>query len=187
MVIRTAHPDDAPAMGRVMVDTFLAAHRGQMPEEAWNKRKAEWTYEVSARSWESSLQEMVQDSPVLECIYVAEDESGDIVGLAMGVPSEMQGAGSADQIGEICALYVRQSCQGQGIGKKLVEAVASHLAKGGIATLNIAVLKANAPARRFYEAIGGQLIDEREFDEEGFLLSEVVYGWSDITVLINNP
>lgn len=185
MVIRAAHLDDAPAMGRVIVDTFLSAHQGMMPQEAWNKRKAEWTPEVSARNWERALQEVAQDPDCRDCIYVAEDESGEVVGLAMGVPSETQSADSAEQIGEVSVLYVRQSCQGQGIGRRLVQAVATHLAQNGISTLHIAVLKSNAPARRFYEAIGGQIVGEREIDEEGFLLPEVVYGWKDITVLFD--
>jgi hypothetical protein len=39
--------EDAPAMGRVMVDSFLSAHRGQMPDAAWQQRVDEWTPEVS--------------------------------------------------------------------------------------------------------------------------------------------
>jgi hypothetical protein len=35
--------EDAPAMGRVMVDSFLPAHRGQMPDAAWQQRVDEWT------------------------------------------------------------------------------------------------------------------------------------------------
>src|SRR5947207_2147513 len=135
MVIRSAHLDDAPAMARVMVDTFLSAHRGQMPEEAWNKRKTEWTHAVSRRSWERVLKEIAEDPHPRECIYVAEDESGEIVGLAQAVPSETQGT---EQIGEVCALYVRRRCQGQGIGRRLVQAAATHLAQEGFSTLHIA-------------------------------------------------
>jgi hypothetical protein len=49
--------------------------------------------------------------------------------------------------------------------------------------LQIACLAANAPARRFYEAIGGRLVGERLFDEEGVMLPEVVYEWADIQLL----
>ena len=43
--------------------------------------------------------------------------------------------------------------------------------------MEIGVLAANRPARHFYEAMGGSVIAEREFDEEGEMLSLVVYGW----------
>ena len=42
---------------------------------------------------------------------------------------------------------------------------------------------ANAPARHFYEAIGGRAVDERLFDEEGLMLPEIVYGWADISTV----
>src|SRR6187431_2054584 len=51
MRIRAAVVDDAPAMGRVMVGSWLSAHRGQMPDAAWQKRVDEWTPAVSARGW----------------------------------------------------------------------------------------------------------------------------------------
>lgn len=178
MIIRPAQVEDAPAMGRVMVDTFLAAHHGQMPEEAWQKRKTEWTYDVSAAGWARTIAE-INDGKDAECIYVAVTAAGDVVGLAMGHPA------ATAQTGEIGSLYVSEPYQGQGIGRQLVQAVAAHLATTGITTLHIAVLAANAPARRFYEAIGGQVVGERMFDEEGFLLPEIVYGWPDIYVLLS--
>ncbi len=58
MIIRAATEHDAPAMGRVMVDTYLAAHRAHMPADAWAKRAEEWTPEVSAYGWASTLREI---------------------------------------------------------------------------------------------------------------------------------
>jgi hypothetical protein len=55
MIIQVARESDAPAMGRVMVATYLAAHRDQMPAEAWAKRAREWTPEVSAHGWARTL------------------------------------------------------------------------------------------------------------------------------------
>ena len=43
MEVRAAVPADAPALGRVMVATWLTAHRGQLPDEAWQKRVYEWS------------------------------------------------------------------------------------------------------------------------------------------------
>ena len=51
MHIRAAQEPDAPAMARVMVDTYLRAHKGQVPEQAWLKRQQEWTYAESERGW----------------------------------------------------------------------------------------------------------------------------------------
>ena len=181
MIIRAAHEADAPAMGRVMVDTFLVAHRDQMPAEAWAKRAEEWTPEVSAQGWARTLREIAAGELAHECIYVAVEEGGEVIGLAMGGPAE---AGDLPQTGAVYALYVHVSHQGCGIGRRLVQAVAAYLAQQGMTALQIGCLAANAPALRFYEAIGGRLAGERLFDEEGIMLPEVVYEWAAIETLV---
>lgn len=109
MIIRTAHEADAPAMGQVMVDTWLAAHRGQMPAEAWAKRAKEWTPEVSAQGWARMLREIATDERSEDCISVAVDDGGAIVGLAMGGPAN---GAEQPQTGAIYALYVSSHHQG---------------------------------------------------------------------------
>jgi ribosomal protein S18 acetylase RimI-like enzyme len=180
MIIRVAREEDAPAMGRVMVDTYLAAHRDQMPAEAWAKRAQEWTYEVSEQGWARTLREIAADASSQKCIYVVE-EGGDVVGLIMGGPAETDGL---PQTGEVYALYVQASQQGHGLGRRLVQAVAAQLAQHGMTAVQIGCLAANAPARRFYESLGGRLIGERLFDEEGVMLPEFVYEWADIETLV---
>jgi ribosomal protein S18 acetylase RimI-like enzyme len=181
MLVRLARVEDAPAMARVTVDTFLPAHRGQMPEMAWMKRKEEWTYEVSEHSWARTLREIAEGARPEQCIYVSLDEAGEVVGLAVG---GLPRADGPEDTGEVHMLYVRESQQGRGHGRRLVGAVAAHLAQRGKRALVIGCLTANAPARRFYEALGGRLIGEREYNEEGIMLPEVVYGWADIRALI---
>jgi ribosomal protein S18 acetylase RimI-like enzyme len=179
MTIRPAQIEDAPALARVMVDTFLAAHRGQIPEAAWEKRRQEWTYAVSERSWARYLGEMAAGESPGEYLYVGEDETGTVVGLASGHPARDAG----ERVGTIGGLYVLPSHQGRGLGRRLAQAVAARLARDGMSALQIGCLAANAPARSFYEALGGVVVAEREVDEGGFMLPEVVYGWSDIEPL----
>jgi GNAT superfamily N-acetyltransferase len=181
MIIRVAREVDAPAMGQLMVATYLAAHRGQMPAQAWAKRVKEWTPEVSAQGWARTLREIAAGEGLHECIYIAVEEGGGLAGIAMGGPAEADGL---PQTGAIYALYVQERHQGQGLGRRLVQTVAADLATYGMTALQIGCLAANAPARRFYEAIGGRLAGERLFDEEGIMLPEVVYEWADIEALV---
>ena len=181
MIIRAAHEADAAAMGQVMVDTFLAAHRDPMPAEAWAKRAEEWTPEVSAQAWARTLREIAAGTGSRECIYVAVDEGGELIGLAMGGPADVAERAS---LGAVYALYVHTRHQGRGVGHRLVRAVAADLHQHGMTALEIGCLATNAPARRFYEAIGGRLMRERLFDEEGVMLPEVVYEWADIETLV---
>jgi GNAT superfamily N-acetyltransferase len=121
MNIRVAREADAAAMGRVMVDTYLAAHRDQMPAEAWARRAREWTYEVSEQGWARTLRQIAADPRPRDCIYVAE-EGGELAGLAMGGPAN---GDDLPRTGEVYALYVRGSHQGRGLGRRRVQAVAA--------------------------------------------------------------
>lgn len=160
-------------MAHVMVDTYLTAHRGQMPEAAWQKRKEEWGYAESEAGWQRSITAIADGSEQMS-IAVAVNDDGEVVGVMVAHPSD------APKVGEIGLIYVRPEAQGQGIGRQLVQAGAAYLASMGCTALHIATLVTNAPARRFYEVIGGTVVGERETDEEGFPQPEVIYGWPDI-------
>jgi ribosomal protein S18 acetylase RimI-like enzyme len=168
---------DAPAMGRVMVQSWLSAHRGQMPDEAWQRRVDEWTPEVSAAGWRRLLAERSDGDHPRVVLLVAEDAGGEIVALVLGTEAEDDASGSTARID---ALYVQPGRHGQGIGRSLLQEAASQLAALGFSKLLIGVLTANLPARAFYEAMGGHHVGERTFDEEGTPLPETVYAWPDI-------
>jgi GNAT superfamily N-acetyltransferase len=182
MRIRAAEIDDASAMGRVMVEAWLSAHRGQMPDTLWRKRVEEWTPEVSAAAWARLLAEQAQGAATRTVVLVAEEagEESDLLALVMGDQDEEETSGSTAQVG---ALYVRSDRRGQGIGRALLSEAARELTALGFSALHVSVLTVNGPARAFYESMGGHEIGQRTFDEEGVLLPETVYAWPDITTL----
>ena len=166
-------------MGLVMVESFLSAHRGQMPDVAFQKRVREWTPEVSARGWARAIAELSEGNPERGVILVAEDDKG-LLGLVSGSAAEGDLSGTTCEIG---ALYVLAGRQGQGIGGSLLRAASSHLGGLGYTELHIGVLSANRPARGFYEAMGGREKGHGTVDEEGYLLPLTIYAWADITDL----
>lgn len=178
MGVRIANLEDAPALARVIVDTGRAAHRGQVPDAVLLKPALAEAYAESEHNWRRSLHRIADDSNAPERIFVAEDETGVVVGLAMVGPPNREVLPNS---GEVYVLYVRQSHQQRGLGRQLVQASADHLRQLGLSALLIGCLATNTPARRFYEALGGQVVAEREFDQDGVLLPEVVYGWADIS------
>jgi ribosomal protein S18 acetylase RimI-like enzyme len=178
--IRPAVVDDAPTMGRVMVESWLSAHRGQMPDAAWQKRLDEWTPEVSARGWAGALTGHAQGNTARDVFLVAEDDAGVLIGLVSGTAADDDPSGSTAEIG---SLYVLPDRRGQGFGRSLLRAACGELAELGFSALHIDVLAANSPARAFYEAMGGHATGQRMFDEEGHLLPLRIYEWPDINVL----
>jgi ribosomal protein S18 acetylase RimI-like enzyme len=181
MIVRAARVEDAPALARVIVDTCRSAHRDHVPEDYWQKRYGEWTYEESERNWLRSLREIARERSPRMSIYVAENEAEEVVGLAVGGPPKEKGRKNT---GEIYALYVRDHDQRRGLGRHLVQAVATHLASLGMTALIIGCLAVNTRARQFYEALGGRVVGERTVEEYGFTLQEVIYGWSDTRALV---
>lgn len=181
MRIRAATLDDTEAMGRVFVDSFHAAHRGQMPEWLLHTR----TYEVSSNGWARAIRE---NEPGTQ-LRIAELD-GSILGIVMGGPPSPwppdDAARGSAKTGQCYALYVDTTKQGSGIGRALLQELARLLAADGAERLLIGVLAANAPGRGFYERMGGKLLGERDFDDEGVQLVEAVYVWDDIRTLFSS-
>lgn len=178
MIIRAAREADAPAMGQFLVETWLAAHKGQIPEEQWQARQKNWTPEKSAQGWAKTLRDMAAGESPDYCVYLAVDTAGppEIIGIVMGGAAQV---GPWPEAGEIYSLYVRTDRQGQGVGKKLLATAVRHLAQLDMRKLVIRCLDTNVPACRFYEACGGQQVGEVETEDEGFPERQRIYGWED--------
>lgn len=179
MRIREAELGDAAAMARVIVNSYRRAHRDQIPEESL----MQFTYEESERNWARTLRELSASAKREKSIFVAENEAGSLIGVAMGGPER---SNHPHYTGEIYVLYLLPSYQRQGIGRQLTISVAERLVEQGFHSLLIRVLKTNAPACRFYEALGGHLVLEEPFEERGAALVRVGYGWKDVSELLHS-
>jgi ribosomal protein S18 acetylase RimI-like enzyme len=172
MNIRPAIHTDAPAIARVHVDTWLATYRGIMPDDYLDNL----SYDTRAAFWER----VISDPFAPTFVHVAEDDTGRIIGFACGGPPQTDVPGYQ---GELYAIYVLPEVQGKGAGRKLVHAVAHTLKERDITSMFLWVLTDNAPSRAFYESLGGQTLNEQQFELGGAILTEVGYGWPDTSVL----
>src|SRR5262249_41097825 len=112
-------------------------------------------------------------------VLVVSDADSRVVGFASGgAPRD----GDPVYAGELDAIYLLRQAQGQGVGRRLVAAVTRTLAERGIDSLLLWVFAEN-PARRFYEALGGKLVGQQQFELGGRMMAEVSYGWRDTTPL----
>jgi len=168
MHIREATPDDIPGIARVHVDTWRTAYVDIVPAA----HLASLSYEQRESRWREILAPLGDG----RCHYVAENDEGQIVGIATGGP-ERDGLPGYD--GELYGLYVLAAYQRQRIGRALAQTAARHLAANGFTAMIIWVLKDNHKARAFYEAMGGQLAGEKLITIGGAELLEVAYGWPD--------
>jgi ribosomal protein S18 acetylase RimI-like enzyme len=178
MKIRLATIEDALPMARVFVDTFLAVNRGVMPEEWMQKRKQMWPYELFAHDYQQVIAEIAEDFRPRTCVYVAEDETGKVVGFSLGCPSKDEEA--PEEVGEIDLLYVSENYQRKGIGRALAQAAAAHLARLGMTRLHILTPIDHTQGRSFYDKLGGQVVGTRDDYDDGELITLVIYEWADM-------
>jgi GNAT superfamily N-acetyltransferase len=173
MRIREATIADVAAIAKVHVESWRTTYKGLLPEDYL----ANLTPEQREPLWRKILSRPVGHS----LDYVAEDHAGNIVGFASGGPER-----SGDQVytGEVYAIYLLESWQGQGIGRQLIAAVVRQLIQRGFTSLLIWVLADN-PSRRFYEALGGQPVREKLEMTGGVEVKDVAYGWLDARTLID--
>ncbi|MBX6352721.1 MAG: GNAT family N-acetyltransferase [Thermoflavifilum sp.] len=171
--IRRATPADAPAVARVHVDSWRTTYRGIVPDAFLDSL----SYAESERRWRSGFE---QPSPGY-AMFVAEGPDG-IVGFATG--GRLRHA-VLNYDGELYAIYIAAAHHRSGLGRRLVHRVAEHLTASGFHSMIIWALADNHPARRFYEALGGQLVSEADTDIGGKRLREVAYGWSDLAAWLH--
>lgn len=90
---------------------------------------------------------------------VAEDGAGRMVGFAYLMPDH-----DPDWGHYIDNLHVAPDFKGGGLGRRLMQAVASQLRAKPLRPLHLWVLDANEPAKRFYARLGAEFAEQRVDD-----------------------
>lgn len=173
MNIREANVTDAPGIARVHVDTWRSAYRAIIPQSFLD----ELSYEQRARQWERTL----RGAGHQEFVYVAENEARQIIAFASG-GSALSKEPSL-YTGELFAIYILDAYQRQGLGQRLFFQVVERLLTLQLTSMLIWFLAENS-ARRFYEKLGGVLVQTDTYRIAGAELEQVAYGWPDITQFV---
>ena len=174
ITIREAVYGDIPAISRVHVDTWRSTYAGIVPDEVL----ARLSYEKRQIAWQQVFENA---SKVEGFTYVAEDALGQVVGFSDGGKERTQ---NLNYQGELNALYILESYQRHGFGRDLVAVAAQRLESVGIDSMLVWVLEMN-PACAFYAALGGQVVQEKEIEIGGEELTEIAYGWRELSTLLH--
>ncbi len=176
VTIRTASPADAGPIARVHVDSWRTTYQGIVP--------AEYLANLSYRDRESMWHEALTAARTATSIFVAETESGEVVGFASAGPER---EGNSIYRAELYAIYILQQHQTIGLGRRLVSTVTQRLLEHGFSSMLLWVLEDNHPACRFYESLRGEPVGRKTVTFGDAHLQEVSYGWSDIAGLAVKP
>ncbi|HEV7256768.1 MAG TPA: GNAT family N-acetyltransferase [Bosea sp. (in: a-proteobacteria)] len=174
-IIRTAQARDAGAIAQVHVAAWRESYGGLLPAPML----AALSVEMRERSWNT----MLSDLPAarLTTVLVAE-QGGEIVGFASCGAQRDPELAAAGFPAEISAIYLLARCKRERLGTRLMTESFSALSEAGFRSASLWVLRDNAPARRFYEALGGEVIGEKEDRRGTTALVELAYGWRSLAV-----
>jgi ribosomal protein S18 acetylase RimI-like enzyme len=160
--VRPATGADADAIGRVQVETWRAAYRGLMPDEA----VARFDVEERQRQW----REWLAPEPRPGSANLVAELDGEVVGFVSVGASH-----SEEHAGELYAIYLHPSCWDRGIGRALIERAEESMRSSGFTQAILWVMEGNERGERFYRAAGWEQ-DGRKLDTfQGAEVAELRY------------
>src|SRR6266581_6844374 len=165
ITIRTARPGDARRIARLDVETWRVTYAGILA--------APFLVGLSAQRRELGWATVIEREP--RDVRVAVNDEGRILGFG----SCGRCRGEPEFAGEVFTLYVAPDWQNQGIGRRLLLALFERLVDQGCGSAIIWVLRDN-PGRFFYQRLGGQEVQRRNFAVGGKRIEAAGYGWPDL-------
>jgi ribosomal protein S18 acetylase RimI-like enzyme len=180
--IRRASRSDAPAIGRVHVETWQAAYAGLLPDTMLAAMS-----DVRQSAWWLRL---LSDPGEARGVFVADDQDMGVVGFGscglvrdkpegLDPSTSLRTGGREIRVGEVYTLYVEPDFQNQGLGRRLLDALFRQLRADGCDTAVLWML-ANNPTRFFYEGLGGERVGERTDTMGGVDVDELAFVWRDL-------
>lgn len=171
MNIRKAQLEDCDAIARVCVDTWRTAYQGLINDD--------YLQQMSYLQFSKSYQDLLSGAMDGKVLLVAVNITDQVVGFILGGPERK---GYPDYSGEIYALYVKEDCQGQGIGTALFGSAVDCLKLQGHRSIMLWMLSGNR-YHGFYQKHGGTRLGLQvfpDFPESGDSIELIAYGWPSL-------
>ena len=159
---RRPMPEEAVAFAALHVQCWRESYRDYVPPELM----ASFSTEKRLPMWEAVL-------ATAERIVIGAYADGAPCGFIIAGASPEKLIEKQD--GHVWALYIAKAQHRRGIGRMLMSLVAQKWLGRGGHSFTIGVLRANEPARAFYEELGSVLVMEGIYDWDGSQLADCVY------------
>jgi ribosomal protein S18 acetylase RimI-like enzyme len=171
--LRQATRPDAVALGSLHVASWRETYAGILPDEML----AGLSVESRTAMWSG----LFDDPDRSRTMMVLAAEDGDrMIGFGACGRQRDEALSEAGFDGEIGAIYILRSHQRRGVGRALMAAMSEALSGMGHGAASLWVVRENALARAFYEALGGEIVGEKRIEPPGGALVELAYGWREL-------
>ncbi|MBK1661251.1 GNAT family N-acetyltransferase [Paracraurococcus ruber] len=189
--IRRAGPADATAIGAVHVATWRSSYAGVLPE-AYLTGLSSLRH---ALGYERAIADRRHGHAVFVAVASGPDapggrpgpEGGTIIGFVSGGHARRdwlaQGKLQGEVQGEVETLYLLEDYRDRGIGRRLMRAMAAHLAAVGCRSAMLWVLRDN-PTRWFYQRLGGRQAGREMIRFAGQAMEQLAFVWDPIDTLL---
>jgi ribosomal protein S18 acetylase RimI-like enzyme len=169
---------DVQAIAAVHVSVSCKTYANLLPADDLDQ----FSVERRAKQWHEVI-EMPDSADT--AVFVAEGVDNTIVGFGCCSRQRHEELAAKGFNGEFQSAYVLPSAQGRGVGRTLMAEMARYLSRLSISGGTCWTLRDNEGARRFYEALGGEIVGEQEhMSSIGTILVEVAYGWRRLGSLL---
>ena len=163
--IRKAKFEDAKGIAKVHLKSWRETYQGIIDDE-YLKNMA---LGPRTKKWQKILKVPKSDG----WTFIAEDESGNIVGFISGGLAREH---FVQFKGEVYAIYILKEHQGNKLGHRLTKKLCSMLKKIGISNMYVCVLKDNE-SKNFYTRYAAKLFKTETRKIGKRMLAEEYYGW----------
>jgi GNAT superfamily N-acetyltransferase len=174
VIIRRARPGDSDAMARVHLAAWRSTYAGILPEAYL----AGLSLERESLDYQRAILE--RRGGHAGFVAIAQEGPAGVVGFTTGGMSRRPSIAQ----GEVETIYLLDDYRERGIGRRLMRAMASHLASLGAESAFAWVLEQN-PSRWFYERLGARITAREEMSFAGQKTAQLAYAWDPIHTLLS--
>jgi GNAT superfamily N-acetyltransferase len=166
--LRQAVTSDAETIAALHSESWRSAYRGILSDEYLDKV----IFDERKNYWQGSLN---TPNPERRYVLVAE-QVGETVAFVSVFLDEEPAYGAL-----LHNLHVRPNLKGQGLGKLLMNEAAEWTLLQNVKQMHLWVFEANNEARKFYEVLGGKVVEEKVMSVVGNVERKVLrYFWNDL-------
>jgi GNAT superfamily N-acetyltransferase len=175
LIFRRATGSDAEAIASLHTESWRDAYRGILPESYLEDQ----IVGERANLWRSRFSSLGSD----RFLVVLTESPEELVGFACVLLDEDPQWGAC-----LDNLHVLPGWRSRGVGRLLFgRAVRWVMSTQPGGPIHLWVFEANVGARRFYDALGGEVVEHHKKEvQKGIEIPSVLYVWRELQELLNN-
>lgn len=179
VTVRRAHAADAEGIAAVHAEVWRNAYAGILPS-AYLARLSPLRLALSYRR---ALAAREPGHALFVAVAPDSKAGARSIGFVSGGRARRTLRDGATPQGEIETLYLLDDWREQGVGRRLMRAMAAHLAATGCHSAFVWALSDN-PATHFYRRLGGRLVARERITFAGAEVEQSAFLWSPIEALL---